>query len=289
MKITAKTSKEQLKSILGANVKAVKAQDKDLFDRIAYADKMLKKDESKVSRRDLADLAKEVMTLLGEKFVTPALAEEVKPVAENSVKKTGKSTTKKQEEPAEVPEESGEGDETAQEEPATKTEEKVDKKSAKKSLGKKKKEPKEGVTVLEGTENQKTVQMAKVFPQTIEIGESKYELAPDIKTMEDLYNEVSQNGADAVVFAYYWTKRHLRQFPYYGGLLGQPKSFPNDLDITTAVYVSDEHKVSYQVSSYTEALYAVVPADLEEEDGVRYNNGIEYQIYRAVATEVEAE
>lgn len=284
MKITAKTTKEQLKSILGANVKAVKEQDKDLFDRIAYADKMLKKDESKVSRKDLADLAKEVIALLGDKFVTPALAEEVQPVAENSVKKTGKGVAKKQEAPAEVPEESGESDETAQEEPA-KTE-KVDKKSAKKPLGKKaKKEPKEGVTVLEGTENQKTVQMAKMFPQTLEVGDKKYELAPDIKSMEDLYDAMTRD--EEIVFAFYWTKRHLRQFPYYGGLLGQPKSFDNDLDLATMIYVSEDKVVTYSVSMYTEALYATVPRDFEEEDGIRYNNGMEYQIYRAVVSEAE--
>lgn len=48
MKITTKTTKEQLKSFLGANAKAVKTADKDLFDQIAYADKMAKKDDSKV-------------------------------------------------------------------------------------------------------------------------------------------------------------------------------------------------------------------------------------------------
>ena len=67
MKITAKTTKEQLKSFIGANVKAVKKQDKDLYDRIAYADQMAKKDDSKVTRKDLADLAKEVIERNGRK------------------------------------------------------------------------------------------------------------------------------------------------------------------------------------------------------------------------------
>ena len=52
MKITNKTTKEQLKNILGANAKAVKSQDKNLFDRIAYADKISKTDDSKVTRKD---------------------------------------------------------------------------------------------------------------------------------------------------------------------------------------------------------------------------------------------
>lgn len=274
MKITAKTTKEQLRAFIGANMKAVKKQDKDLFDRIDYADKMAKKDESKVTRKDLADLAKEVIALLGDAVSTPAL----QPVAENATKKLAKGISKKQEVESEDVPESGDSDETAEEEPK----EKVDKKSAKKSLGKKKekKAKKDGVTVLEGTENDKTVQMAKMFPQTIEVGDAKYELATDIETLDDLYEALGKD--EEIVFAYYWTKRHLKQFPYFGGFLGQPKSFDNDLDLATAIYVSDEKKVSYQVSMYTEAIYTILPTDFEATDGVRYAGGIEYQIYRAV-------
>ena len=90
------------------------------------------------------------------------------------------------------------------------------------------------------------------------------------------------NKDEEIVFAYYWTKRHLKQFSYFGGWLGQPKSFDNDLDLATAIYVSDEKKVSYQVSMYTEAIYTILPTDFEETDGVRVAGGIEYQIYRAV-------
>lgn len=282
MKITTKTTKEQLKNFLGANVLAVRKKDKDLFDRIAYADKMAKKDDSKVSRKDLADLAKEVIALLGKAVVEPALAQETpapaEPKAENSVKKLAKGVSKKQETKKEDSSDSGEEVAEAQE-----VEEKVDtKKSAKKSLGGKKKEApkKDGVTVLEGSENQKTVQMAKMFPKTLTVGDSKYELAEDIGTLDDLYEALNKD--EEIVFAYYWTKRHLKQFPYFGGWLGQPKSFDSDLDLATAIYVSDEKKVSYQVSMYTEAIYTILPTDFEAEDGVRVAGGIEYQIYRAV-------
>lgn len=284
MKITTKTTKQELKNFLGANAKAVKSKDKTLFDRIVYADKMAKKDDSKVSRKDLADLVKEVIALLGKAVVEPALAQETpasaEPKAENSVKKLAKGVSKKQE----AKEESSDSDEeVAEAQEEAKTEKKVDtKKSAKKSLGGKKKESpkKDGVTVLEGSENQKTVQMAKMFPQTLTVGDNKYELAEDIKTMEDLYK--SYENDEEIVFAYYWTKRHLKQFPYFGGWLGQPKSFDNDLDLATAIHVSDEYKVCYQVSMYTEAVYTILPTDFENEDGVRVAGGIEYQIYRAV-------
>lgn len=289
MKITTKTTKEQLKNFLGANVKAVQKKDKDLFDRIAYADKMAKKDDSKVQRKDLVDLAKEVIALLGSAVVEPALAQEtplapIEPQAENSVKKLAKGVSKKQksmEETAESSEESGESEETAEEtQEAPAKEEKVDKKSAKKSLGGKKAPKKDGVTALEGSENQKTVQMAKAFPKTLTVGDTTYELAEDIKTLDDLYEALNKD--EEIVFAYYWTKRHLKQFPYFGGWLGQPKSFDNDLDLATAIYVSDEKKVSYQVSMYTEAVYTILPTDFDIEDGVRVAGGIEYQIYRAV-------
>lgn len=282
MKITTKTTKEQLKSFLGANAKAVKTADKDLFDQIAYADKMAKKDDSKVTRKDLVDLVKSVMTLLGDKCVEPALAQETPatPQAENSVKKLAKGVSKKQETKEDTSsEESGESEKTAEE-----TQGADEKKEApKKSLGGKKKPAtkKEGVTVLNtDADSEKAVQLAKAFPKTLEVGDSKYELAEDIKTLDDLYEALNKD--EEIVFAYYWTKRHLKQFSYFGGWLGQPKSFDNDLDLATAIYVSDEKKVSYQVSMYTEAIYTILPTDFEETDGVRVAGGIEYQIYRAV-------
>lgn len=283
MKITTKTTKEQLKSFLGANAKAVKAQDKDLFDQIAYADKMAKKDNSKVTRKDLVDLVKSVIALLGDKCVEPALAQEKAPAtpqAENSVKKLAKGVSKKQETKEDTSsEESGESEKTAEE--TQSADEK--KKAPKKSLGGKKKPAtkKEGVIVLNtDADSEKAVQLAKVFPKTLEVGDSKYELAEDIKTLDDLYEALNKD--EEIVFAYYWTKRHLKQFSYFSGWLGQPKSFDNDLDLATAIYVSDEKKVSYQVSMYTEAVYTILPTDFEEVDGVRVAGGIEYQIYRAV-------
>ena len=266
MKITAKTTKEQLKKFLGVNAKAVKSKDKDLYDQIAYADKMAKKDDSKVTKTDLVDLVKAVIKVLGDKAIEPAFAQEMTPV-ENSVKKLAKGVSKKQEvAPVET-------EETAEVE-------KAEKKTAKKSLGKKK-QPKEGVTVLDNdAENSKAVQLAKAFPKTLSVGDTDYELAEDIKSLDDLYDALGRD--EEIVFAYYWTKRHLKQFDYFGAWLGQPKSFDNDLDLATAIYVSDEKKVSYQVSMYTEAIYTILPKDFAVEDGVRIAGGIEFQIYRAV-------
>ena len=274
MKITSKTTKQELANVLGANAKVVKEQDKNLYDQMAYTSDMMKKDEKKVTRRDLVDLVKDVMKALGDKFVEPALAQEtptVQPQAENAVKKLTKGVSKKQEM------------KPAKEEPAKdkSTEEQGAEKAPKKSLGKKSttKKPKEGVTDLEpATSSDKAVQLAKMFPKEISVGDDTYELAEDIKTFDDLYDALEKD--EDIVFAYYWTKRHLKQFDYFMGWLGQPKSFDNDLDLATAMYVSDEKKVAYQISMYTEAVYTILPTDFEEVDGVRVAGGIEYQIYR---------
>lgn len=276
MKITSKTTKQELANVLGANAKVVKEQDKNLYDQMAYTSDMMKKDEKKVTRRDLVDLVKDVMKALGDKFVEPALAQEtpapaVQPQAENAVKKLTKGVSKKQEM------------KPTKEEPAKdkSTEEQGAEKAPKKSLGKKSttKKSKEGVTDLEpATSSDKAVQLAKMFPKEISVGDDTYELAEDIKNFDDLYNALEKD--EEIVFAYYWTKRHLKQFPYFMGWLGQPKSFDNDLDLATAMYVSDDKKVAYQISMYTEAVYTILPTDFDEVDGVRVAGGIEYQIYR---------
>lgn len=277
MKITTKTTKDTLVTALGDNALAIKKADKGLFERMTYADKMWKQDKAKVTRKDLVDMVKEAITLLGDAFKEPELV----PVgAENSVKKLAKGVSKKQETKPEAKEETPE--EAPEEEPEVKEAKVVEKKTANKSKGAKKTAPKkDGVTVLEETEeSKKAVQLAKVFPQSITAGDTSYNLADDIKTMDDLYNAL--NNDEEIVFAYYWSKRHLKQYDYFNNYLGQPKSFDNDLDICTAIYVSDEKRVAYQVSMYTEAIYTILPTDFNNEDGVRYAGGIEFQIYRAV-------
>ncbi len=282
MKITAKTTKQELKDFLGSNMTQVQKKDKGLFERLAYTSAMLEKDEKKVTRNDLAGLAREVIRVLGNSVVTPALAEEtpaetpVEVKAENSVKKLNKGVSKKQksmEEPKETPvEDTVEETEEVAEKPS---------KTAKKTKGDKKTPKKDTVVPpLEGAENKKAIQLAKMFPPTLTVGDTSYELASDIETMEDLHTALEDD--EEIVFAYYWTKRHLKQFPYFDDSLGHPKSFDNDLDLATAIYVSDDNKVSYQVSMYTEAMYSIFPDNLKEEDGMRFSHGIEYQIYRAV-------
>lgn len=273
MKITTKTTKQELKNFLGANVKAVKEQDKDLFDRIAYADKMAKKDDSKVARKDLVDLAKEVIALLGKAVAEPALAQETTPApaepkAENSVKKLAKGKAKKESS------ESGEVAEEVQEEVKA---EQGEKKAPKKSLGSKK--SKEGDTASSSkTVQTKAFVLAEVFPETFELEGHKYEIARNIANMGQLYDALEKD--EPIVFAMYWTKRHIKQFGYGVNALKAPKEFPMDLDLATCIHVSDECVVAYAVSAYTEVCYMYLPEDIEENEGIRYANGVEFQIYR---------
>lgn len=279
MKITAKTTKQELKDFLGANVKAVKEKDEKLFDSIAYADKMAKTDDSKVTRKDLVDLVKAVQKLLGDACVEPtettteATAETVEVEAENSVKKAGKGLSKKQKS-MEEPKVSSEKTEEANEEPAEKAEKVDKKKSAKKSLGKKEKS-KDGATDSKDGTVQKDA-----FPETIKFGDTQYELAHDIQSMEDLYNALEND--EEIVFAFYWSKIMLKKYPYFYDMLGKPKSFENDLDLATTIYVSEERKIAYHISMYTEGCYNTLPEDFEEVEGVRYAGAVEFQIYRAV-------
>lgn len=281
-KITTKTKMDTLKQVLHDNFTAIKAVGSDDAKNLASTIKYASDHEDKTTRADLVDMVKETMKLLGDKFIEPMpVAAETKttgetqkkgkkspaqPKAENSVKKpVGKKLTK-------VEDSDDESDEEEVAEPKTKA-----KKSAKKSTTKKV----EGVTALESeTDSPKSVQLAKMFPETIEIDGETFKVDHTIKKIEDL-------AEGEFEFAFYWTKRHLRQFPYFNGSLGQPKSFERDLDTAQLIYVSDEGKVAYCISDATEAPYTVLPEDLEEVDGMRIGSvsSIEFQIYRKVEAE----
>lgn len=268
MKITSKTTKEQLKQFLGANAKAVQEKDKDLFDQMAYADQMDKKDPSKVKRQDLVDLVKSVTKLLGDAVVEATTAgNTLQPVAEASVKKLSKGVSKKQE--------VGKNEKNSTPAPEAKAPAKDEAPKQESKPAAQKPAPKKT-----GNIQPKTVDLASAFPKSLDTEDGHFELAEDIKTMEDLHTALGND--EEIVFAYYWTKRHLKQFPYFGDWVGHPTEFKDDLDLCTTIYVSDEHKVSYQISMYTEAIYTILPTDFEVIEGVRTAGGIEYQIYRKV-------
>lgn len=266
MKITRNTTVEQLKGFIEANVSGVKKQDKNLFDQIAYTDKAMKKDPKSVKKADLVQLAKDIMTLLGDAVkevatpvtLTPVAENSAKPVAKLSAKGGAKKSSEKTEDTKEPEKKEPVADENGEKKPTT------GKKDEKKSIKK---------PVPE-------VATASSFPETLTIGDESYELAHDITDMEKLH-EASDNDEE-IIFAFYWSKSQIKQFNYGSGLLPAPKDgFKDNLDLSTLLYVSDEKKVCFSLSMYTENLYQVMPDAFEEIEGVRYSMGIEYQIYRA--------
>ena len=272
-KITTKTKMETLKEVLTLNREQV---EKTLQESIDYT--LNPKHNAK--RSDLVDLVKEVMSELGDKFKTPE-TKDTKTKTENMVKKP-KAKSAPAEEPEEDEAESEEDEDEPEDEPEEEEKPKAKKTSAKKSSGAKKSPKKsskkeDGVTALETVDSPKAVQLAKMFPETIKVGDETFKVDHSIKKLEDMADGEYE-------LAFYWTKRHLKQFPYFNTWLGQPKSFPNDLDTAQLIYVSDEGKVAYCVSDSTEAVYTVLPDDLEEVEGLRIGSGssIEFQIYKKV-------
>ena len=255
MKITTKTTRQEMLDALNANAKSAAKKDKSLGERVAYT----LKHAADATRRDLSDLTKEVITALGEQFVVPAAAQtaqsedkpttsEDKPKTENLVKPAkGKNV-------ANIPEKS--------KKPSTK----------KKNEG----------AVAASSPKTAPLASGETFPETLTIDGETFKLAHDVKQISDLADGEYE-------FAFWWTKRHLKQFQYFGDAFGRPASFPNDLDTAQLIYVSDEGKCAYCVSDATEAFYSVLAADLEEFDGVRVSSltAIEFQIYRKVEDDDE--
>lgn len=261
--VVNKMTKEQLAKLLGINYLAVSKADKTVAEGIKYASKKYKEDIKSVTKKDLLDLVKGCMSALGDKFKFEAQT----PVpVENSVKPSGKKLSKK----------------TKTEEKVEEPEETIEEAPKKKPSSKKKPAKKESAVTVANPEEENTpaILLAETFKEELEIEDSKYHIAHDIDSMDKLIEAF--NNDETIVFAMYWSKRYLQQFPYFNGEFKAPKEFPQDLDLSTCFFVSDEGVVAYAVSMYTEGCYMFKPEDLKEYEGLRFCSGIEYQIYRLV-------
>lgn len=216
--------------------------DKNLQERITYTANAWKKDHDSVKLSDLRPLVKEVEALLPE--------EESKPAPANSTKKTLKKSSKKEEKKA----------------PAKKP---VAKKSEKKSA------------VQKSEQKGTNFDLAGMFEETITTEIGTLTKAQDIKTFADLRKALENE--EEIYFAIYWTERLLRQFDYVGTIetVKKPKNFPNDLDLVSCIYLSDEDKLAVGISSYTDMPYIIQPKDMTiTEDGFRYTSNMEFELYR---------
>lgn len=247
---TAKMNKEQMVKFLDEHFKEV--TDKNLQERITYTANAWKKDPDSVKITDLRPLVKEVEALLPK--------EESKPAPANSAKKTLKKSAK-QEEPK--------TEETApKEEKKAPAKKPVTKKSEKKSA-------------VKSSDTVKGIDIADNFSEVIETEIGTLEKAQDIKTFADLRNALASE--QEIYFAVYWSKRLINQFGYSNiESIKSPKSFANDLDLVSCIYIGDEDTVAVGISAYTDAPYTFQPKDLiiDEESGLRYVNGAEFELYR---------
>lgn len=248
---TAKMNKEQMVQFLDEHFNEV--TDKNLQERITYTANAWKKDHDSVKLSDLRPLVKEVEALLPE--------EESKPAPANSTKKTLKKSSKKEE---------PETEETApKEEKKAPAKKPVAKKSEKKSA------------VQKSEQKGTNFDLAGMFEETITTEIGTLTKAQDIKTFADLRKALESE--EEIYFAIYWTERLLRQFDYVGTIetVKKPKNFPNDLDLVSCIYLSDEDKLAVGISSYTDMPYIIQPKDMTiTEDGFRYTSNMEFELYR---------
>ncbi|MBR5215332.1 MAG: hypothetical protein IKV80_03810 [Bacteroidales bacterium] len=276
--ITAKTNKKGLIEFIKESVQTVK--DEGLLSRINYTLKGVEKNEAEVAKSDLYDLAKEIMS-----FIAPA----PQPAVENSPKpKLGK---KKVAEPvAETPEEAEE-EETTEEAPAEEEAPAPEKKTKKVTPKKEKSEPAK-VVATDGL-TKKDLPMARIFPKEID-----HESLGKLVACPDKYHTIQEireaiEGDKNLIFACYWTKRHIKEFAYGQSYeVPVPKGgFPHDLDTLQALYVCEGIDRIYALSTYTEAMFRfieedLVPTECEANDGskfmMRYSAGLEFEIYEVV-------
>lgn len=164
-------------------------------------------------------------------------------------------------------------------------------KTAKKKLSSKKaseekpeeKKPAEEKAEKDGYKN-------KLFPKTVEIEGVTYTREEQIKSIADLraFFEKDENTLEYVALCK-WSKKDLKQYPYFGGLLPAPKSFPHDFDVVEFAYISSEesNRVAYGLSNTTEAFYTFLNSSFEPtEDNEKFTSGIDFEIY---SKPVEAE
>jgi hypothetical protein len=270
-----KTTKKELADYLkGMQPKLIGKKFKNLADRVNYTLKGFAQDAKAVVREDLFELANEVAQAftpatpapvensvkLAPKPKTEAKAEEKAPAPTGKPKLAAKGGDKAPAPAEKAPATNGKAATNGKPAPANKPDPKVE------------------------TETQVSVKqkiLASKFPAEYKSDLGNLKLNTTIKSMEDLYKAVVDEGKD-IVFAFYWSPRHLAQFTYDAdNIAGKKKfkNFPNDLDLSKAVYVSEEGKVAYAVSLYSEVIYAVQPDDLVIENGLRFCKGCEYNLY----------
>ena len=278
-----KMTKQQLIDFL----KGAKVKDKGLATEVKEALATFAKDQTKVLKATLAELATKVATAQIKGATTVSTVEaSLKPKAP-----TKKETPKKVEEPVE--EEVEEEVEEVEETPKKKT-------TLKKGGSKKAEQPKQQkVETLAPATNVGADHLpsAKIFPAEIDYPELGKLVACTgaYTTYAEVLKALEEDKT--LYFACYWTKRQIKEYGYNSLLLVEaPKAgFPYDLDMTMAVLPCETIERIFTMSRITEALYRFDGEDFEylkdkDENGnefqIRVCAGMEFEIYRPADEEI---
>ena len=263
--ITERTTKQGLVKFLSNAV----IEGKDLGQRVKYALDMFTKDMTKVTKKDLWELAQEVLATMTS---TPAPVEaSLKP---KGLKKAEKEEVQDEEEEQEV--------------------EKPKAKSTSKAKPKKGKAKEQEVETLPPVSNAgvDNLPSAKIFPAEIDHEElgKLVSCAGHYKTYAEVLKALEEDKT--LYFACYWSKRHIKSYSYADSFgVAVPKNgFPFDLDIVMAVLPCETIERVFAMSRITEALYRFEGEDfapLEDVDPrsgdkfqIRVSAGMEFEIYR---------
>lgn len=131
----------------------------------------------------------------------------------------------------------------------------------------------------------KTIELLASFPETLEstVLKAKLKLRNDLKSIEEVVDAF--NDEQDIVLAMYWTKRHLKQYASSYDPLNinpnKPKEFEHDLDLVEITYANNLVVTGCSLYSYIPQV--LLPVDFTvDEEGMRYANGCEFQIYEIV-------
>ena len=126
------------------------------------------------------------------------------------------------------------------------------------------------------------------FPETLVSKSLKgtLKLRKDLETIQDVVN--AYNNDEDIIIATYWTKKLLKQYAQGYDPMNvnpnRPTSFEHDLDLIEVTYANDLVVTGCSLYSYVPQI--LLPADFEQdEDGMRYANGCEFQVYEIVEEE----
>lgn len=126
------------------------------------------------------------------------------------------------------------------------------------------------------------------FPETLVSKSLKgtLKIRRDLVTIQDVVK--AYNNDEDIVIATYWTKKLLKQYadgydPMHINP-NRPTSFEHDLDLIEITYANDIVVTGCSLYSYVPQI--ILPKDFEQdEDGMRYANGCEWEIYEVVSEE----